>query len=349
MSRISKKKWIIISLAALAALAATGYFTVGEKYILTRIKTFEVPEQTYIYITPDDNSESVKAKIEEICGEDGAKAFAILAEHNKYDSKKRSGKFEIKNGDTMKDIYYRIVGNMQTPVRITVPSTRNINQCIGTICREIMVDSAELAEYVNSQAYILALGYTKETFPSLFIPETHEVYWNINAEDVMIRIMKEHTRFWNKERLAKAEKTGLTPVEVSTLASIVDEETNNDQEKPIVAGLYINRLKRGMPLQADPTVKFAIGDFARKRILTKDTEVESPYNTYKYKGLPPGPIRIPTKQALESVLNYQKHDYLYMCAKEDFSGTHNFAKTLKEHNANARRYQQALNKLNIKK
>ena len=141
----------------------------------------------------------------------------------------------------------------------------------------------------------------------------------------------------------------MTPEEVATLASIIDEETNSIEEMPMVAGMYINRLKRGMPLQADPTVKFAIGDPTRKRILKKDLETDSPYNTYRHKGLPPGPLRIPTIQAIESVLNYTKHNYLYMCAKEDFSGMHNFAKTLSEHNENARRYQQALNKLNIMK
>lgn len=161
--------------------------------------------------------------------------------------------------------------------------------------------------------------------------------------------MNERRRFWNEERSNKAKKLNLTPEEVATLASIIDEETNNDEEKPVVAGMYINRLKRGMPLQADPTVKYAIGDPTRQRILKKDLATDSPYNTYKYKGLPPGPIRIPTIQAIESVLNYTKHNYLYMCAKEDFSGKHNFARTLTEHNANARRYQAALNKLNIKK
>ena len=165
----------------------------------------------------------------------------------------------------------------------------------------------------------------------------------------MARIMKEHKNFWNAERLAKAKALNMTPVQVATLASIVDEETNNNAEKPIVAGLYINRLRRNIPLQADPTVKFAIGDFARKRILNADLAVESPYNTYKNIGLPPGPIRIPSIAGIESVLNHAKHNYIYMCAKEDFSGTHNFATTLSEHNANARRYQAALNKLNIKK
>jgi UPF0755 protein len=249
----------------------------------------------------------------------------------------------------MHTIYRRIVSNEQAPVKLVIPATRTIAQLTGAISRQLMLDSLELSEFLTKPIYHENIGYSKETLPSLFIPNTYEVYWNIKREDLMIRFMKERREFWNEKRMAKAEKLGMTPEDVATLASIVDEETNNDAEKPIVAGLYINRLKKDMPLQADPTVKFALGDPTRKRILNKDLEVESPYNTYKHRGLPPGPIRIATKQGLESVLDYKKHDYLYMCAKEDFSGTHNFAKTLSEHNANAKKYQHALNKLKIKK
>lgn len=182
----------------------------------------------------------------------------------------------------------------------------------------------------------------------MFIPNTYEVYWDMNVEKLLKRMDKEHKAFWNQSRLAKAEEIGLSPLEVSILASIVEEETAVNDEKPTVAGLYINRLKRGIPLQADPTVKFAVGDFTLKRILHKHLETDSPYNTYKVAGLPPGPIRMPSIIGLNSVLNYQKHDYIYMCAKEDFSGRHNFATNLAQHNANARRYQNALNRRGIK-
>ena len=350
MSKISNKTWIaIIAIAVLVASGTTAYFKFWVPYHLTRVMQFEFNDTTYLYITPEDDAESVRKKIEDAGGAKAGEAFALYAEHNNYNNKKRSGKFELKSGDTMRDIYNRIVSNTQAPVKLTVPSTRDLNACVGTICRQLMIDSTELSEYTNSDAYIMALGYTRATFPSLFIPDTYEVYWDISAENLMIKLMKEHTRFWNDSRTAKAKALGMTKEQVSTLASIVDEETNNTAEQPTVAGLYINRLKKGMPLQADPTVKFALGDFARTRILKKDLETESPYNTYKNKGLPPGPIRIPTKQALEAVLNYEKHNYLYMCAKEDFSGTHNFAKTLNEHNTNAKRYQQALNKRKIMK
>lgn len=339
-------KWslAIIAIAGtiVAAISAYGYYIV-------KMQTVELAETAYIYITPDDNSSTIMRKIEAVTGNASTKGFAMLAEHNKFDSRKRSGKFAINNGESMYDIYRRIVSNEQTPVKLTVPSTRTVPQLVGTLCRQLMIDSLELSEFTTHKIYISRIGYNDATLPSLFIPDTYEVYWNIKPERLMIKLMEERTKFWNSTRMAKAKALGLTPEQVATLASIVDEETNSNEEKPIVAGLYINRLKRGMPLQADPTVKFALGDPTRRRILNSDLEVESPYNTYKHTGLPPGPIRIPTKQALESVLNYTKHDYLYMCAKEDFSGRHNFAKSLGEHNANARRYQQALNKRNIKK
>lgn len=345
----TKKKYTLAIAITLFGIAAFFAYGISSKYYKTRIRQISIKETAYIYITPQDSAANVIRMIEDIISPASAEGFAILAEHNSFDNKRRSGKFAIKDGDTMKDIYYRIVSNTQTPVRLVVPATRDIAQLVGSVSGQLMMDSAELVEFMTAPIYKQRIGYTAETFPSLFIPETYEVYWNIKPEDLMLRFMKERRNFWNDERKAKAQKLGMTPEEVATLASIVDEETNDNAEKPTVAGLYINRLKRGMPLQADPTVKYALGDPTRKRILNKDLEVESPYNTYKHKGLPPGPIRIASKQGLESVLNYEKHDYLYMCAKEDFSGTHNFAKTLSEHNANARRYQQALNRLKIKK
>ena len=345
----NKRYAIIITIAAALCIAAVWAGFLVNKYYITRIKTISIVETSYLHITPEDSTASIRCKLEELIAPASAEGFEILSKHNNFDKKRRSGRFAIKDGDTMKDIYYRIVSNTQTPVKLIVPATRELSQLTGSISRQLMMDSTELAEFMSSSIYKSKIGYTVESFPSLFIPETYEVYWNIKPEDLMIRFMKERKAFWNETRRTKAEKIGLTPEEVATLASIVDEETNDNSEKPIVAGLYINRLKRGMPLQADPTVKYALGDPTRKRILNKDLEVESPYNTYKHTGLPPGPIRIASKQGLESVLNYKEHDYLYMCAKEDFSGTHNFAKTLSEHNANAKKYQNALNKLKIKK
>lgn len=339
-------KWIcgIAVVATLATACIMGY-----GYYLVKIQTIKLDETAYIYITHDDNLTTVMQKIETVSKPASMNGFKLLARHNNFDKRKRSGRFAIKDGDNMHSIYRRIVSNEQTPIKLVVPSTRTLPQMVGAISKQLMLDSLELIEFTEHPIYIQRIGYTKETLPSLFIPNTYEVYWDIKPERLMIRFMEERRKFWNEERTSKAEKLGMTPEEVATLASIVDEETNDNNEKPVVAGLYINRLKRNMPLQADPTVKYAIGDPTRRRILNSDLEIESPYNTYKNIGLPPGPIRIATQQSLESVLNYSKHDFLYMCAKEDFSGTHNFAKTLSEHNKNAHKYQKALNSRKINK
>ena len=350
MENKGKNKRTVSLLAAVAIFAAIAYtgHTLGYKYYSVKMSRITTDETAYIYITPQDSAASVMKMIKAAVPTANTDGFAALAKHNNFDSRKRSGKYAIKDGDTMSDIYNRIVSRQQTPVRITIPATRDIQQAIGAISRQLMTDSASLASYTHPVA-MSCFGVEQHFIPGFFLPDTYEVYWDISAEDLFEKMASWNRKFWNNERKAKAKAAGLTPAEVSTLASIVDEETANTAEMPTVAGLYINRLKRGMPLQADPTVKFAIGDPTRRRILKKDLEVSSPYNTYKHTGLPPGPIRIPSKQAIESVLNYRKHDYLYMCAKEDFSGTHNFAKTLNEHNANAKKYQNALNKLKIKK
>ena len=182
----------------------------------------------------------------------------------------------------------------------------------------------------------------------LFIPDTYEVYWDISIDELLKRMQKESARFWNDERIAKASALGLTPNEVITLASIIEEETANNSEKPAIAGMYINRLKQNMPLQADPTIKFALKQFELKRIYHNMLTLESPYNTYLNTGLPPGPIRIPSIKGIDAVLNAESHNYLYMCAKEDFSGTHNFARTYNEHLVNAAKYRRALNMRGIK-
>ncbi len=336
-------------LFAIGIFAAVALSLVGILFYLVKLPQVSLKETAYIYIYPNDSTESIIKKIEEAAHPASMTGFRILARHNNFEKQKRTGRYAIYNNDNMHSIYRRIICNEQTPVKVVIPATRTIPQLLSAIGKQLMIDSLTLSEYTNNPTYYKQIGYTKATLPSLFLPNTYEFYWDIAPEKFMIRLMKERRKFWNEDRKAKAEAIGLSIEEVATLASIVDEETNNNAEKPIVAGLYINRLKRGIPLQADPTIKFALQDFTRKRILTADLETESPYNTYKYKGLPPGPIRIPSLQGIESVLNYAKHNYIYMCAKEDFSGTHNFATTLSEHNENARRYQRALNKLNIKK
>lgn len=335
--------WIIILLIVLAGAGGAGTI-----YYYLFAKQFQISKTTYIYIDRDDNLDSVYHKIIRAGKPKSMFGFQYLAEKEHYGNEIRTGKYAINPDDNMRYLYRRLSMGYQTPVNLTVPSVRTLDRMVRAVSRQLMIDSVDIAKLISDSAYYTRMGYSKETLPSLFIPNTYEVYWNMSADAFMKRMQKEHAAFWNEERRKKAESIGLTPEEVSTLASIVEEETANGPEKPMVAGLYMNRLKKGMLLQADPTVKFGLQEFGLKRILFKHLEVDSPYNTYKYPGLPPGPIRIPSIQGLESVLNHAQHNYMYMCAKEDFSGTHNFAATLSQHMANARRYQQALNRRKIK-
>lgn len=320
----------------------------GGIYQLFFSQPFQISETGYIYIDRDDNIDSVYNQIIKVGNPKSMKGFKIIAEQKGYDKNIKTGRYAIKPTDKMRYLHRRLSLGYQTPVNLTIGSVRTMDRIARNASRQLMIDSTEIIGLLNDTAYLNTIGYTQQTIPALFIPNTYEVYWNISAEDFMKRMIKEHKVFWNEERIKKAKSIGLTPEEVATLASIVEEETAVNAEKPVVAGLYINRLKRGMLLQADPTIKFSLQDFGLKRILFKHLEVNSPYNTYKHAGLPPGPIRIPSIQGLESVLNHAHHNYLYMCAKEDFSGTHNFAVTSAQHAANARRYQQALNRRNIK-
>jgi UPF0755 protein len=234
-------------------------------------------------------------------------------------------------------------------VKFTFNNVRTVDQLVERVGHKFFFEPEELSALLHDRSYMQKYGLSDTTAVCLFIPNTYEIYYDITAEDFLNRMNDYYGQFWNEKRKQDAETIGLTPVQVATLASIVEEENMRPSEKAIIAGLYINRLNKGMLLQSDPTVKFAIGDFARKRILNADLQIDSPYNTYKYKGLPPGPIRIPEASTMDSVLHYRHHNYLYMCAKEDFSGYHNFTASAAEHARNAARYRAALNVRNIKR
>ena len=342
MEKKTKKRLIIVILG----IILFGIAGVAHIYYYFFAPPFQIKETTYIYIDRDDEVDSVYHKIAETGNPKQMHGFESLVRYQGYTLK--TGRYAIKPTDNMRYLHRRLSMGYQTPIKLTIGSVRTLDRMARNVSRQLMIDSTEVATLLNDTAYIREIGYTKETLPALFIPNTYEVYWDMSAEDFMARMQKEHKAYWNEKRMKQAEAIGLTPIEVATLASIVEEETANQAEKPMVAGLYINRLKKGMLLQADPTVKFSLQEFGLKRILFKHLEVDSPYNTYKYAGLPPGPIRVPSYQGLESVLNYTKHNYIYMCAKEDFSGTHNFAVTSAQHAANARKYQQALNRKGIR-
>lgn len=304
-------------------------------------RTFHIKETVYVYVDKDDTPDSVGAKINREARPGLLAGFSTLSALTRYQV--RSGRYAISPDDNMFNVYKRMKRGSQTPVQLILPSVRTMDRLAGVLGRRLMMDSTEVARLFVDSSFCRRYGYDTATLACLFVPNTYEVYWDTAPEDFMKRMQREHDAFWNEDRLAKAQAAGLTPNEVCVLASIVSEETANNGEKPMVAGMYINRLRAGMPLQADPTVKFALQDFGLRRIYHNHLKVDSPYNTYVHAGLPPGPIRIAGIVDIDAVLNYVHHDYLFMCAKEDFSGTHNFARTYREHLANAARYSAALN------
>ena len=304
-------------------------------------------EETYLYIDSDDNVDSVYQKLSPITTKHSLWAFKQLARYKSYGDHIKTGRYQIGSHGALQTFRY-VRNGIQAPVNVTINSVRTTERLAKDISKKLMMSRDELYKALNDSATCAEYGYTPKTIIAMFIPNTYDFYWNISVKTLLERMKRENEKFWTFERLEKAKNADLSPIEVVTLASIVDEETANVDEMPMIAGMYINRLRIDMPLQADPTVKFANGDFEARRIYNSMLRVDNPYNTYKYKGLPPGPIRLPSLQAVDAVLNFVHHDYLYMCAKEDFSGTPNFAKTYSEHQQNAAKYAKALNERGIK-
>jgi len=333
---------IVIAIAAFIVICG-GYFAYELLYPqITNKKT------AYVFLDRDDSLDSLYYKVEKVGEPHSMKGMKWVFEWMGYGKKIKTGRYAIKPGISMFKLARNLARGTQSPIMLTIPSVRTLDKMAKTLSKQLMLDSTEIAQPIFDSVFYTRMGYTKETLPCLFIPNTYEVYWNISAKDLMKRIQKEHDNFWNNKRKSQATAIGLSPEQVTTLASIVEEETANDAEKPMIAGLYMNRYHQQMPLQADPTIKFALKDFSLRRILHQHLTVKSPYNTYTNLGLPPGPIRVPSIVGINSVLNYVHHNYIYMCAKEDFSGTHNFAATLTDHAVNARKYWKALNERNIK-
>lgn len=290
-------------------------------------------------------------EVVEILDEAGVERLGVVdfvGRLKKYDRNPKSGHYILPEGATPLSVVTMLRSGAQKPVRLTFNNTRTLPDLAGRIAGQIEVDSLTLLTHLSSPETAQKYGVTPEQVIGLFVPNTYEVWWNISPEALTDRMAKEWERFWNSDRRAKLDGTGLSQMEVITLASIVYEETKEVGEMPKIAGVYINRLRRGMPLQACPTAKYAVGDFTIKRVLHKHTQVKSPYNTYINRGLPPGPICTPSIAAIDAVLNFTKHNYLYFCAKEDFSGTHHFSSTLSEHNRYAARYAKALKNSGIR-
>jgi len=274
--------------------------------------------------------------------------FIVASKILKYDKNVMRGRYEIKANETNYQLIKKLRKGQHYPVTFTFNNVRILSDFVQKIENKFLFSAQELQKLLEDEDFLHTIGFTKETLPALFIPNTYQIYYDIDADEFVERFQFFYRNFWNDKRLDQAIALSLTPVEVVTLASIVEEENYKEFEKPIIAGVYLNRLRIGMRLQADPTVKFAVGDVTLNRILFKHLETNSPYNTYMYAGLPPGPIRFPDPSTLDAVLQYTKHNYLYMCAKEDFSGEHYFTSNLAEHERNATKYRNALNKLKTK-
>ncbi|HAS35531.1 MAG TPA: endolytic transglycosylase MltG [Flavobacteriales bacterium] len=274
-------------------------------------------------------------------------SFIWVAERKNYPSKVKAGRYLLSDGMSNNSLVNLLRSGEQQPLTLTLNNMRFTEDLASLAGAKLEFDSSDLMNLLTDRTYLNSIGFDPIRVKALFIPNTYEFYWSTTADEFIDRMAVEYKKFWNDARKSKAKALGLTQTEVSTLASIVEKETLVREEKPRVAGLYLNRIRRGIKLQADPTVIYALGDFTVNRVLREHLKIDNPYNTYMYKGLPPGPICIPEPSSIDAVLNPEKHNYIFMCAKADFSGYHSFATNLREHNRNARAYQRALNERKI--
>lgn len=307
----------------------------------------ENSKNNYINIPTGSEYEDVRKIIADRGLVKNIKAFDWVAKRKNYNNFIHSGHYEFEDGLNNNDLINLLRSGIQTPVNLIFNNIRSLERLSSIVAYQIEADSSEITDLLLDENYISQFKFSHETVMGAFIPNTYEFYWNTSASGFIERMIDEYEKFWNKERKDKAAAKSLTIKQVSTLASIVDGETVRETEKTRIAGVYLNRLKRGIRLQADPTIIFAIGDFSRNRVLKADLLVDSPYNTYRHAGLPPGPISVPSVSGIDAVLNAEDHSFLYFCARADMSGYHHFSKSLREHNRYAQKYRQALNKLRI--
>ncbi len=337
-----KKKTLLHSLAAFLLIALCAIF--AWRYINA---PYQADKPVWIYLPRGTSRAALADSLNSSLGSHIGIRVAKIINAATPDTVPIYGAYKILPGDKTKNIARRLIRHRQTPVRLTFNNIRTIPQLASRISRQMEFSDSDFLAALDS--VLPAAGFSSPgQYPAAFLPDTYEFYWTTPAVETVDRLLAERNKFWTADRLDKARALGLSPVQVATLASIAEEETNSSGERATVGRLYLNRINRGMKLQADPTVKFAIGDFSLRRIRGKHLKIQSPYNTYLNPGLPPGPIRIASARTLDDILNAPPHPYVYMCAKEDFSGTHNFATDYAAHMANARRYQQALNRRNIK-
>lgn len=339
-----KKKLFII-------LAGSGVFVLFILFLIYRtLFGINISAREYnrvIYVPTGSTYSQVLDTIEAHLTIQNPRILKWVAEKKKYPQLIKPGRYVIENDLSYIGLIDLLRSGKQMPVKITFNNVRSLNQIAGKIGKQIEADSSQIISFLSDENNFKDDGFKKETVIALFIPDTYELYWNSDAKTLYARMLKEYKLFWNSQRLEKAKEKKLSTMEVAILASIIDDEVVKQDEKPRIAGVYLNRLRLGIPLQACPTIKFALNDFTITRVLKKYLLVDSPYNTYKHNGFPPGPIGCPSIQGIDAVLNADKHDYIYFAAKADFSGYHNFSKTLTEHNHYAALYQRELDKRKI--
>lgn len=343
-SGVVKKSIIAFVIIVILALGGTGLF-----YYMRYFGANVTDKQEYLYIhtgaTYNDVYKTIKDK--EIVKD--TTSFNWSAQNMNYVNKVKPGRYHLKAGMSNRHLINMLISGNQDPVSLSFHNLRLKEQFAGFVSKKIEPDSVSIIRLLDSADFVKKYGFTTDNVYTVFLPNTYQLYWNTTPEKFFKRMYESYESFWTAERKQRAAEINMTPQEVSVLASIVDAEALHDDEMPTIAGLYLNRLRKGMKLESDPTVIFAKNDFTIKRVLNRDLSYNSPYNTYLHTGLPPGPIMMPSVNAINSVLDYKKSDYLYMCAKWDFSGDHAFATNVADHLANAHKYQQALNERNIKR
>lgn len=341
-------KKVVISTALLLLIigGVGGYFAYKTIY-QTNINLGQKKSQI-IYIPTGSAFADVMKILSENNILENPSTFEFLAEKKHYKNAIKPGKYRILANMSNNALINLLRAGIQEPVEINFNGLHTVNELITRVGRRIEADSASLQQAINDNGYLSKYGFNTDNIQALFIPNTYEFYWNTSFDDFFDRMAKEYKTFWTDTRKQKAKAMGFSQTEVSVLASIVQgEQCCDKEEKKIIAGLYINRLKQNMPLQSDPTVIFAIGDFTIQRVSNEDKQVRSPYNTYLVSALPPGPIGFPQASSIDAVLDHDKNDYIYMCAKENLSGKHYFSKTYEQHQIYAKKYHDALNARNI--
>lgn len=346
----TRKKWLIgIGIVLLVGGVIVGIigYSLYNKIMAPNVKA---DKEASVFVYHGDNLDSIIARCARQNLLRSPENFRWWAQRQGLDNLLKPGRYAVSNGMSTRELVNLLASGRQTPVKVTFNNLRTKNDLAGRIAQQLEPDSSDIIAFFDTTTMFTSIGLNKENFMTIFIPNTYELYWTSTPSEFVARMIKEHDVFWNADRLNAAKEIGLSPEQVYILASIVYSENEKAaDEAPRIAGVYMNRLQKGMKLEADPTVKFAIGDFTIKRILFADLEIDSPYNTYKYPGLPPGPIHMPPIAYIDAVLHYEHHDYIFMCASGDGSGYHLFAKTLAEHNRNRDIYIRTLNKAGIKR